>query len=98
MISLRNRLLFILMVHYLYRLIQIQISMQYNPDYNKRDMSPETKEDVDKAFNHEIREQEKKAGEQWEKVKDKTSGVDKDLEKKLEKGTIEPKDLETQGG
>lgn len=69
-----------------------------NPDENKNEAAPKTNEDADTALNSEIREEEKDADEEWEEVKDKTSGVDKELEEKLEKGTAEPGDLENMGG
>jgi len=54
--------------------------------------------DADKALNKNIEQKMKQADEQWEDVKDKTSGVDKELERKFKEGTVEPKDLDTQGG
>lgn len=55
-------------------------------------------DDADKALNKNIEQKVENADEQWEEVKDKTSGVDKELEKKLEEGSVDPEDLDTQGG
>lgn len=54
--------------------------------------------DNDKALNSEIQKKEEQADAEWEEVKDKTSGVDRELEKKFEEGTVDPEDLSTQGG
>lgn len=48
--------------------------------------------------NKEIKKEEEAAKESWEDVKDKTTGVDKEIEKKLEDGSIEPEDLDTLNG
>ncbi len=52
----------------------------------------------DQALNADIAKDENKADAGWEEVKDKTSGVNRELEKKLEEGTVDPEDLSTQGG
>lgn len=52
----------------------------------------------DQALNADIAKDESKADASWEEVKDKTSGVNRELEKKLEEGTVDPEDLSTQGG
>lgn len=74
------------------------MTQQPNPEENKKEAAPETKQENDKALNHDIRKEEKNADEEWEEVKDKTSGVNKELEKKLEEGNVDPEDLDTQGG
>lgn len=60
--------------------------------------SSQVSNDADKALNKNIEQKVENADEEWEKVKDKTSGVNKELEKKLEEGNIDPEDLSTQGG
>ncbi len=51
-----------------------------------------------KALNKKIEQKVESADDKWEEVKDKTSGVNKELEKKLADGTVDPEDLSTQGG
>lgn len=58
-------------------------------------MNPQDKNsDTQKEFKQE----EKTADKAWEEVKDDTSGVDKDLEEKLENNDVTPKDLDTMNG
>lgn len=45
----------------------------------------------------EFKKDEKEAHQEWEDVKDESSGVDKTLEKKLEDNTVTPKDIEKIG-
>lgn len=65
-------------------------------DVNK--INKATENTADKALTPSFKKEEENADAKWEEVKDKTSGVNKDLEKKLEQGTINPKDLSTSGG
>lgn len=68
---------------------------------NKKELKKEIvhiSDDADKVLNKNIEQKIDQADEKWEKVKDKTSGVNKELERKLEAGTVDPKDLDTQGG
>lgn len=60
--------------------------------------SSQASTDADKVLNKDIEQKVEKADAAWEQVKDKTSGVNKELEKKLAEGTVEPKDLDTMGG
>ncbi|ODT35681.1 MAG: hypothetical protein BGN92_03965 [Sphingobacteriales bacterium 41-5] len=63
----------------------------------KTENQPESN-DADKALNKKIEQKVESADDKWEEVKDKTSGVNKELEKKLADGTVDPEDLSTQGG
>lgn len=60
--------------------------------------SSQVSHDADKAINKNIEKKVENADDEWEEVKDKTSGVNKELEKKLAEGNVDPEDLSTQGG
>ena len=60
--------------------------------------SSRVSDDADKTLDKNLEQKVEKADDEWEKVKDKTSGVDRELEKKFEQGTVDPEDLSTQGG
>ena len=60
--------------------------------------SSQVSDDADKAINKNIEKKVENADDEWEEVKDKTSGVNKELEKKLAEGNVDPEDLSTQGG
>ena len=57
---------------------------------NKENFTPDELNEGKKEFVKE----KKEADQEWEEVKDKVSGVDKELEEKLGSGTASPEDLQ----
>ena len=55
-----------------------------------KNISPKEEEKNYKEF----KEENKEAKNEWEEVIDKVSGVDKELEEKLEEGTATPEDID----